>query len=41
MKNEYNTRSNRTDMSPKSYISKVHLQEEFIQIYKFDLIKRK
>ena len=41
MKNEYNTKTNRTNMSFQSYISKDHLQEEFIQIYKFDLRENK
>ena len=39
LKNEYNKRSFRTNMSSQSYISKDHINEEFIQIYKFDLRK--
>ena len=39
LKNDYNTKSNRTNMSSQSYISKDHINEEFTQIYKFDLRK--
>ena len=41
MKNEYNTKSNRTNTSSQSYVSKDHIQEEYMQIYKFDLRKNK
>ena len=36
-KNDVDEKSHRTDSSEKSYISKYHIQEEYIQIYKFDL----
>jgi hypothetical protein len=39
LKNIYNSKSNRTYISNQSYISKDHIQEEFTQIYKFDLRK--
>ena len=41
LKNESNEKSHRTNTSEVSYISKYHIQEEFIQIYKFDLRKNK
>ena len=41
IKDEYNTKSNRTYISTQSYISKDHIQEEYMQIYKFDLRKDK
>ena len=41
IKNDYNSKSNRTNISKQSYISKNHIQEEFTQIYKFDLRKNK
>lgn len=41
MKNDYNTKSTRTNISSQSYESKDHIQEEYIQIYKFDLRKNK
>jgi hypothetical protein len=41
MKNDYNTKSNRTNTSSLSYVSKDHIQEEYMQIYKFDLRKNK
>ena len=40
LKNNYN-KSNRTDISNETYKSKDHIQEEFLQIYKFDLRKNK
>ena len=39
LKNESVEKSHRTNTSEKSYISKYHIQEEFIQIYTFDLRK--
>ena len=39
LKDNYNSKSNRTYISNQSYISKDHIQEEFTQIYKFDLRK--
>ena len=39
-KNDYN-KSNRTNISNQTYKSKDHIQEEFMQIYKFDLRKNK
>ena len=42
IKDNYNLdHSNRTDKSYQSYLSKDHVQEEFIQIYKFDLKQNK
>ena len=41
IKNNYNIKSNRTDMSKNSYISNDHIQEEYTQIYKFDLRNNK
>ena len=41
LKNDYNIKSNRTNISYQSYVSKDHIQEEYIQIYKFDLRKNK
>ena len=41
LKNDPNEKSHRTDFSERSYISKYHTQEEYIQIYKFDLRKNK
>ena len=38
-KNEYNIKSNRTNISFQSYISKDHIQEEYMQIFHFDLRK--
>ena len=40
-KNEADEKSHRTDTSERSYISKYHIQEEYIQIYKFDLRENK
>ena len=41
-KNEYNIiKSNRTNISSNSYVSKDHIQEEYLQIYQFDLRKNK
>jgi hypothetical protein len=37
LKNENNSKSNRTNASHQSYMSKDHIQEEYTQIYKFDL----
>ena len=41
MKNDYNSKSTRTNVSSQSYESKDHIQEEYMQIYKFDLRKNK
>ena len=41
LKNEYNIRTNRTNISSQSYISKDHIQEEYMQIFQFDLRKNK
>ena len=41
IKNESNSKSNRTNASHQSYISKDHIQEEYTQIYKFDLRENK
>ena len=41
LKNDYNVKSNRTSISSNSYVSKDHIQEEYMQIYKFDLRKNK
>ena len=41
MKNDYNSKSTRTNVSSQSYESKDHIQEEYMQIYKFDLRKDK
>ena len=41
IKNEYNMKSNRTNISSQSYISKDHIQEEYMQIFQFDLRKNK
>ena len=41
IKNENNSKSNRTNASHQSYISKDHIQEEYTQIYKFDLRENK
>ena len=41
LKKDPNEKSHRTDFSERSYISKYHTQEEYIQIYKFDLRKNK
>ena len=41
LKNDYNVKSNRTNISSNSYVSKDHIQEEYMQIYKFDLRKNK
>jgi len=41
IKNEHNSKSNRTNASHRSYISKDHIQEEYTQIYKFDLRENK
>ena len=41
MKNDYNIKSNRTNASSQSYVSKDHIQEEYLQIYQFDLRKNK
>ena len=41
IKNVYNSKSYGTNISSQSYISKDHIQEEFTQIYKFDLRKDK
>ena len=38
-KNEYNIKSNRTNFSFQSYVSKDHIQEEYMQIFHFDLRK--
>ena len=41
IKNENNSKSNRTNASHQSYLSKDHIQEEYTQIYKFDLRENK
>ena len=41
LKKDPNEKSHRIDFSERSYISKYHTQEEYIQIYKFDLRKNK
>ena len=41
IKNDNNSKSNRTNASHQSYISKDHIQEEYTQIYKFDLRENK
>ena len=41
LKNDYNQKSNRTNFSSNSFLSKDHIQEEYMQIYKFDLRKNK
>ena len=41
LKNEYNLKTNRTNISSNSYSSKDHIQEEYMQIYQFDLRKNK
>ena len=41
IKNNFNTKSNKTLISHQSNISKDHVQEEFTQIHKFDLRKNK
>ena len=41
LKNDYNSKSTRTNISSQSYESKDHIQEEYMQIYKFDLRKDK
>ena len=41
LKNEYNTKTNRTNISSQSFVSKDHIQEEYMQIFQFDLRKNK
>jgi len=41
LKNENNNKSNRTNISINSNVSKNHIREEFTQIYKFDVRKNK
>ena len=41
LKKESDSKTNRTNISESSFVSKNHIQEEYIQIYKFDLRKNK
>ena len=41
LKNEYNLKTNRTNISSMSFVSKDHIQEEYMQIFQFDLRKNK
>jgi hypothetical protein len=41
VKNDYNSKTIRTNSSSQSYISKDHIHEGYTQIYKFDLRKNK
>ena len=41
LKNDYNAKTNRTNISSQSFMSKDHIQEEYMQIYQFDLRKNR
>ena len=41
IKNEFNSKTTRTNSSNQSYVSKDHIQEGYTQIYKFDLRNNK